>query len=260
MGGSSLLRMAKLFSKLRSPVEPFEPKVRVKGSDEKRPFSFGRDIGGIFTKKGCSDSHCHGSVKGKGGFKLSMNALHPRDDYQWIIEGGAYQVLTAEPGGERIPRIDLEEPENSLLLQKPAFTVPHGGGQVLPVGSVDYETILNWIRSGAPFGVEGGESAKITGLQVFPKEFILDSNGKQHLLVTAEFSNGRREDFSDQVMYSTNNAEVVKVSSEGLVEAVKRGETSVIIRAPEFTAQCPSWRRCRTDRGLSERAAEEFYR
>ena len=210
-------------------------KVRIKGSDEKRPFSFGRDIGGIFTKKGCSDSHCHGSVKGKGGFKLSMNALHPRDDYQWIIEGGAYQVLTAEPGGERIPRIDLGEPENSLLLQKPAFTVPHGGGQVLPVGSVDYETILNWIRSGAPFGVEGGESAKITGLQVFPKEFILDSNGKQHLLVTAEFSNGRREDFSDQVMYSTNNAEVVKVSSEGLVEAVKRGETSVIIRAPEFT-------------------------
>ncbi len=209
--------------------------VRVKSSDEKRPFSFGQDIGGIFTKKGCNDSHCHGSVKGKGGFKLSMNALHPRDDYEWIIEGGAYQVLTAEPGGERIPRIDLEKPENSLLLQKPAFTVPHGGGQVLQPGSVDYETILDWIRSGAPFGLEGGELAKITGVQVFPKEFILNSNGRHRLLVTAELSNGRREDFTDQVMYSTNNSEVVKVSSGGLVEAVERGETSVIIRAPGFT-------------------------
>ena len=210
-------------------------KVRVKGSNEERPFSFGQDIGGILTKKGCNDSHCHGSVKGKGGFKLSMNALHPHDDYEWIIEGGAYQVLTPEPGGERKPRVDLEEPENSLLLQKASFAVPHGGGQILQPASVDHETILNWIRSGAPFGLEGGELAKLTGIQVFPKEFILDSSGRHHLLVTAEFSNGRREDFTDQVMYSTNNSEVVKVSSEGLVEAVKRGETSVIIRAPGFT-------------------------
>ncbi len=234
-GRVAALRDGETFLEAEVSGRAVRAKVRVKGSQEERPFSFGREIGGILTKKGCNDSHCHGSVKGKGGFKLSMNALHPRDDYEWIIEGGAYQVLTAEPGGERIPRIDLETPENSLLLQKPAFTVPHGGGQILPVGSVDYETILNWIRSGAPFGVEEGESAKITDVQVFPKEFILGSNGKHRLLVTAELSNGRREDFTDQVMYSTNNAEVVKVSSEGLVEAVKKGETSIIIRAPGFT-------------------------
>ena len=62
--------------------------VRVEGSQETRPFSFARDIGGILTKRGCNDSSCHGGVKGKGGFKLSLNALYARDDYQWIVKGG----------------------------------------------------------------------------------------------------------------------------------------------------------------------------
>ena len=76
-------------------------RIRVEGSQETRPFSFGQDIGGIFTKKGCNSSDCHGSVKGKGGLKLSMNALYPRDDYKWILEGGAYQVLTLEAAGQK---------------------------------------------------------------------------------------------------------------------------------------------------------------
>ena len=41
--------------------------IRVEGSGETRPFSFGRVIGGILTQKGCNDSGCHGSVKGRGG-------------------------------------------------------------------------------------------------------------------------------------------------------------------------------------------------
>ena len=39
---------------------------------------------------------CHGGVKGRGGFKLSAAALHPEDDYDWIVKGGTYQVLTTE--------------------------------------------------------------------------------------------------------------------------------------------------------------------
>ena len=148
--------------------------IRVEGSQEKRPFSFAQDIGGIFTKKGCNSGDCHGSVKGKGGFKLSMNALYPHDDYRWITEGGAYQVLTAEAGGEKIPRINLKEPEKSLLLQKPTFAVPHGGGQLLTEGSPDYEAIVNWIRKGAPFGAEAGESVHVKGVDVFPQEVALD--------------------------------------------------------------------------------------
>ena len=88
-------------------------KIRIEGSEGKRPFSFARDIGGIFTKHGCNSSDCHGSVKGKGGFKLSMNALYPRDDYQWIVEGGTYQVLSAEAAGEKFPALIWKSPRKA---------------------------------------------------------------------------------------------------------------------------------------------------
>ena len=59
---------------------------------------------------------CHGGVKGQGGLKLSANALTRRTTTSGSSKGGAYQVLTAEVKGERIPRIDLAKPEKSLLL------------------------------------------------------------------------------------------------------------------------------------------------
>ena len=208
--------------------------VRVAGSQETRPFGFARDIGGIFTKRGCTDSSCHGGVKGQGGFKLSLNAVYPRDDYKWIVEGGTYQVLTTETG-EKIPRINLKEPEKSLLLTKPTMAVPHGGGQPLRPNSADYETVLNWVRSGAPFGEEGNkESVRVVRVEVEPGEVVLAPDGKHRLLVTAHLSNGQQEDISDQVLYASNNSEVVKVDEQGQVAAVRTGETSVIVRASGF--------------------------
>ena len=206
--------------------------IRVKGLLEEKPFSFGREIGGIFTKHGCNTSDCHGGVKGKGGLKLSKNALYPRDDYRWIVEGGIYQVLSAESGGEKIPRINREEPEKSLLLQKATFSVPHGGGQRFTEGSSDYEKIVNWVGRGAPYGEESGEAnVRIERLEVIPEQVVLEKQGEHGLLVMAHLSNGRREDMTDQVLYVSNNPEVVKVTPEGLVKAVQTGETAVMIRA-----------------------------
>ncbi|MSO23072.1 MAG: DUF1553 domain-containing protein [Acidobacteria bacterium] len=205
--------------------------VRVRSSEEKHPFSFARDLGGLFTKRGCNSSDCHGSVKGKGGFKLSANALYPRDDHKWIVEGGTYQVLSADTG-ERIPRVNLKEPEKSLLLLKPTMIEPHGGGQRFSRDSSDYETILSWVKRGAPFGEEGKqESVRIERLEVFPKDAVLDGTGKQQLLVTAHLTNGQQEDVTQQVLYVSNNPAVVEVNDEGLVKAVKTGETAVMIRA-----------------------------
>ena len=208
--------------------------VRVEGSQETRPFSFARDIGGILTKRGCNDSSCHGGVKGKGGFKLSLNALYARDDYQWIVEGGTFQVLTTE-AGEKIPRINLKEPEKSLLLMKATMGVSHGGGQPLRPNLADYETILNWVRNGVPYGEEGDkEGVRVVRVEVEPREVVLAPEGKHRLLVTAHLSNGQQEDISDQVLYASNNSEVVKVDEQGQVAAVRTGETSVMVRASGF--------------------------
>jgi len=204
--------------------------VHVEQSGVKRPFSFQRDIGGIFAKNGCNAADCHGGVKGRGGLKLAINMLHPKDDYKWIITGGDYQVLTPEPAGEVVPRINLEEPEQSLLLLKATFEEPHEGGRRFRVDSPEYRAILEWVKAGAPYREEE-EASKVVGLEVFPELMALDPEGEHRLLVTARLADGRREDFSDQVLYETNNREVARVTPEGLVRVVAPGETYVMIRA-----------------------------
>jgi hypothetical protein len=209
--------------------------IDVEREDQKHPFSFARDICEIFTKKGCNGTSCHGSVKGKAGFKLSINGMYPHDDYKWIVQGGTYKVLTTDPGPQ-VPRIDVKNPEKSLLLLKPTFTVPHGGGPRFKVGSPEYETILNWVRAGAPYGEEAKTgSVSIERVEVSPKEVILSANGRRQLLVTAYLTNGQREDMTDDVLYVSNDSDVVDVSDTGVVKAKKTGETAILIRAAGFS-------------------------
>lgn len=203
--------------------------IRIEGSQAERPFSFPRDIAGIFTRRGCNGSNCHGGVKGRGGFKLSLDAMYPLQDYKWITEGGGFQVLSPEPKEPKIPRVNLKEPEKSLLLLKPTLSVPHGGGRRFPVDSPDYQTILNWVRSGAPYGDQ--QAWQVKRVEVFPEQLFLDKEGKHQLVVTAVLSDGRREDITAEVSYASNNAGVAEVSPEGLITAVGTGETAVIVRA-----------------------------
>ena len=124
---------------------------RLDHTQVQRPFSFARDIAGIFTRRGCNGTTCHGSVKGRGGFHLSTTAANPRDDYDWITKGGGYQVLTDAPEGAGCREL-ISDPAKSLLLMKPSMTVAHGGGLRLPKDSKDYRSILEWVRNGASFG------------------------------------------------------------------------------------------------------------
>ena len=206
--------------------------LRVKGSAEERPFSFARDVVGIFTRRGCNSSGCHGGVKGQNGFKLSDNGVHPHDDYKWIVEGGIFQVLTDESGGPAEPRINKDNPAASLLLQKATMEIAHGGGPRFEKGSDDYETILNWIREGAPYGKEGDEKTpKVVRLETFPKDVVLEQGETQRVLVTAHYSDGSQEDLTHQVLYEVNESSVAEVSAEGLIEAAKPGETAILIKA-----------------------------
>src|SRR5262249_8978857 len=162
------------------------------------------------------------SVKGQNGFRLSMSALYPREDYTWIVQGGIYQVLTAEQTKPRKPRINLENPEQSLLLLKATAAVRHGGGERFAAGSADYQEILDAMKTRRPIG-EGENLASITRLEIEPRQLVLDTKGKQQLLVTALLSNGHREDMTDKVLYVSNNKEVAQVSPEGRIEAVRTG-------------------------------------
>jgi hypothetical protein len=197
-----------------------------------RPISFAREISSVLTKQGCNGAACHGGVKGQGGLKLSANALYPADDYEWITKGGAYQVLTAEVKGERIPRIDRKAPEKSLLLLKPTMAVPHGGGKRFETGSDDYNTVLAWIRNGAPYDDGSGSTEiRLTRLEAYPGMTVMPVEGKHHVLVTAHFSDGHKEDFTHQALYASNDGEVASVIGGGIVTGKRKGETTILVRA-----------------------------
>jgi len=207
-------------------------KIMIKDAAVQQPVTFRREITAIFTKRGCNSAACHGGVKGQGGFKLSANALYPADDYEWIIKGGGYQVLTAEVKGERIPRIDLANPEKSLLLLKPTMAIPHGGGKRFGIDSDDYATILDWIRNGAPYS-SGGASAdvKLARLELYPSMAIMPLEAQHRVLVTARFTDGHAEDYTHQALYTANDGEIAAVGPGGVVRGKRRGETSILVRA-----------------------------
>ena len=206
-------------------------RVQIEGAVKARPFGFARDIVGVFTRNGCNGSECHGGVKGRGGFKLSLHGINPQEDYRWTVKGGVYQVLSPEAAEPFRPRVDLEEPEESRLLLKPTLNLPHGGGQRFEQDSADYRILLDWIRQGAPYGEDGVAQSRIERLKVFPAEAIMEPGTRRRLLVTAELSDGGREDVSPEVLYETSDSEVVEVGPGSLVRAVKPGQAIVAVRA-----------------------------
>ena len=191
------------------------------------PFHFSWDIGRILTQQGCNGSPCHGSLKGRGGFKLSKNALQPEQDYAWIVEGGTYHVLSADTG-EKKARVNLDEPKESLLLAKPTLRVPHGGGRRLEKESPSYRMLLNWVKDGAPYG-EAKPQRRLERLEVFPQELVLTPQTRHQLLVTAHFPDGRREDVTHRVRYTSGDSDVVAVDGQGLAQALQAGETVIRI-------------------------------
>ena len=44
------------------------------------PLSFRNDVLPVLSKVGCNSGGCHGSLAGKGGFRLSLNAYDPATD------------------------------------------------------------------------------------------------------------------------------------------------------------------------------------
>src|SRR4051794_17561177 len=92
--------------------------------------TFERDIVPILTRAGCNAGACHGKARGQNGFQLSLLGFDPDSDHAAIaFEARGRRVFPAAP-------------ERSLLLQKAAAQVPHGGGRKVEIGSPFYQTLL----------------------------------------------------------------------------------------------------------------------
>jgi hypothetical protein len=186
-------------------------------ANEKPKLSFVKDIVPIFTKSGCANSNCHGSIRGQAGFKLSLFGYEPDLDYDAIVKA---------QDGRRINRTD---PAKSLILMKPTFGIPHGGGERFKAGSLEYDAILDWLKDGATYDSAG--SPRLRTIRVTPEEVTLVGlSSKRQLSVSGTYTDGTTEDLTRKVQYTANDESVLDVSLNGEVSAKRAGETAIMVR------------------------------
>lgn len=191
--------------------------VRVGAGEREVAVSFATDIVSILTLKGCNGSACHGSPAGQAGFKLSLFGYDIGADHDAIV------------GGRDGQRVDLENPEQSLLLRKPTFQETHGGGRLMERDSEEYETILSWLRQGAPFGSRG---ARLERLELYPSERVLVGSGaEQRMVAVGRLSDGSTRDMTREVRYFSGDSGIAEIAPNGTLAAASRGLVTVTARA-----------------------------
>ena len=199
-----------------------EVPVQVKDAKTPRPVSFKLDVMPVFMRAGCNTGSCHGSARGQDGFMLSLFGYDPVGDHFRI---------TRELGTRRI---NLAIPEESMLVEKPLETVPHTGGKLFEKGSKNWETLVQWLRDGAP--KDPKDIAKPIGIEILPRNALLEGLGAtQQMTVIARYSDGTDRDVTPLVVFQTNNDVSAAVDEHGLVTAGKRGEAFVMARFNVFT-------------------------
>jgi hypothetical protein len=177
------------------------------------PISFRNDVLPVLSKVGCNAGACHGGANGKGGFKLSLRGYAPELDYA---------TINAEMWSRRV---DLVEPERSLILLKPSGGVPHQGGLLLEPDSSGYEILLAWLRRRVPPPRE--DDPRVTSLSLEPSVAVMEVGATVSLRVSARFSDDRRRDVTAWARFDTNDTSVAVVDDAGVISVAAPGKASI---------------------------------
>lgn len=178
--------------------------------------SFRNDVMAVLSKAGCNAGPCHGNANGKGGFKLSLRGEDLLFDFE---------ALTRDQFGRRV---NLIEPDQSLLLLKPTTQVAHEGGRRFETNSADHRILRDWIARGAAQDVES--APRLTRLEVTPQERILvEPESAVQLSARAFFSDGTSRDVTGMAVYETAVPNAA-ISDVGRVTRTSFGETTVLVR------------------------------
>ena len=177
---------------------------------------FSRHVEAVFSRVGCNSGRCHGAVQGKNGFRLSLFGAKGKFDWEQIARDQAGR------------RINLVEPEWSLLLAKASGQVPHGGGRLITPGNREYEVLRGWLAAGVK--LDDVEASRIKKLSVSPGEQLLVSGGGYQLKVEAEFADGSKEDVTGLCGYKSLDERTATVDRQGRVQAVGVGDAAISVR------------------------------
>jgi hypothetical protein len=171
----------------------------------RRSLNFENDIIPILDRYGCNSSGCHGKAEGQNGFKLSVFGFDPQADYRALVMEG------------RGRRVFLAAPERSLLLQKVSGGLPHGGGVRIDPQRPEYQTLYDWVASGAPFG--SPDDPRVVSIAVLPTEGQMEMGATQPLQVTATWSDGYQQNVTQLASFQSNHEALATVDEQGIVTA-----------------------------------------
>ncbi len=189
-------------------------KVTVTGMDQPFTWSFRNHVLPVLSKAGCNSGACHGALAGKGGFKLSLRGYDPSTDHFNIVQQ------------DRGRRIELSDPGRSLFLAKPSGAMPHKGGLRFETDSLQYRILSEWIAHGAT--PPSDDDPRIAGLEILPDASLHKPGQTQQMLVSAVYSDGRKEDVTHWVKWSSSNEAVCQVDDNGKVTVVGQGVGAIV--------------------------------
>jgi hypothetical protein len=190
--------------------------VQVTGQKDDYQVSFTRDVMPVLSRLGCNAGTCHGSAQGKNGFQLSLRGYDPQFDHRALID---------DIGGRRFNRA---APDRSLMLLKTSGAVPHVGGVLTGPGEPYFDLIRTWITQGVKLDLDMPRVARI---EIQPEHPVLPLIGsQQQMTVWATYGDGSRRDVTAEAFLTSSNTEVATVDKDGVVKAIRRGETAVLAR------------------------------
>lgn len=186
-------------------------------------WSFRNDVQSILSRVGCNAGSCHGTLAGKGGFRLSLRGYDSMADHHAITRA------------VRGRRIEIGDPGQSLILAKPSGAVPHKGGLKLDTDSRDYRILAEWIAGGAVGPRE--EDSRLHHISVLPESSLLAPGQQSRVLVQAHYDAGdgpgdqnrRIVDVTHWAQFTTTDETVVRVDKEGFVSVRGSGEGAVLV-------------------------------
>jgi hypothetical protein len=177
---------------------------------------FDQHIRPVLNKAGCSMGACHAAQHGQAGLKLSVFGFDPQADWEAMVRDRQQR------------RVNLLDPEESLLLKKATMQVPHGGSRRLTRGSVDYQLLTAWIQAGAAGPSE--KAPKVSKLNVTPSHRICEVGEHQQLRVEAVYNDGTLRDVTAWTKFDSMDDAVLSVSDDGLVTAIGQGQAPLMVR------------------------------
>ncbi|MEO1530334.1 MAG: DUF1549 domain-containing protein [Planctomycetota bacterium] len=183
-------------------------------ASEPERVDFANDVIPLLTKNGCNAGACHGAAIGRGGFKLSLYGGDPQADHTSIVR----QL--------RGRRVNLQRPEESLLVLKPSEQVDHGGGALFDEDSESARLLTEWIRAGA-----SDDSARtLERVDVSPKAHVFKQVGRSvPLRAVAHYSDGSMRDVTSWTIFSAEDSSAVALKRDSATP-LRRGRHLVIAR------------------------------